>query len=259
MWEGLKGALTAKAVPVQLLRGTKDLWVRDFCPIQIDRDRFVKFRYQPDYLEGYEDRMTGESVCRSIPYLQDYIRSSINLDGGNVIAAPTRVILTKKVVAENPEYHRQSALRKELERLFQVDECIFIPKEPFDLIGHSDGIVRFINDETVLVNDYSGIDKDYGRRLRTVLTKHRFEIEELPYFIENKREQGIDSAVGCFINYLRTENVIVMPTFGTRHDDNAICRLEKLFPGTPVVPLRCEELACKGGVLNCCTWSLRTS
>lgn len=30
---------------------TKDYWVRDFMPIQIDKDVFVKFIYNPDYLQ----------------------------------------------------------------------------------------------------------------------------------------------------------------------------------------------------------------
>jgi agmatine deiminase len=61
------------------------------------------------------------------------------------------------------------------------------------------------------------------------------------------------------MNYLRVEKVIVMPTFGSKQDDRAVGRMERLFRDATIVPLRCEDLARKGGVLNCCTWSLRTS
>jgi agmatine deiminase len=154
---------------------------------------------------------------------------------------------------------RRPVLRKTLPELFQVKETILIPKEPYDPIGHADGLVRFIDENTVLVNDYSAIDKGFGRRLRAIFKKHRLEWEELPYLISGLGDDGIQSAIGCFINYLRVQQVIVVPTFGIKQDDRAVCRMEQLFPDATIVPLRCEDLARKGGVLNCCTWSLRTS
>lgn len=257
VWEGLKAALTAKAIPVRQLRRTKDLWIRDFAPIQVAVNHFVKFRYEPDYLKGHETLITDASVFQSMRHLRAFNNSPINLDGGNVVASENTVILTEKVLKENREIPR-AELRKKLQELFQGANYIFVPKEPFDPIGHSDGLVRFIDNDTVLVNDYSRIDKEYGRRLRAALRKHRLNIEEIPYFIEGETEEGIQSAVGCYANYLRTEKVIVMPIFGVKHDDAAVRRMDKLFPGTTIVPLRCEDLARKGGVLNCCTWSFRT-
>jgi agmatine deiminase len=170
VWEGLKAAFTANGITVRQLRGTKDLWVRDFSPIQVGVNHFVKFRYEPDYLKGHEDLLTDTSEFRSVPQLRDAINSTINLDGGNVVAAETKVILTDKVFKENPEI-RRPLLRKKLQDLFKAD-TVFIPKEPFDPIGHADGLVRFINENTVLVNDYSAIDKEFGRRLRAIFTRH---------------------------------------------------------------------------------------
>ncbi|WP_010662372.1 hypothetical protein [Marinilabilia salmonicolor] len=34
----------------QLLNGTKDIWARDYMPIQVEKNRLVKFQYTPDYL-----------------------------------------------------------------------------------------------------------------------------------------------------------------------------------------------------------------
>src|SRR4029079_14048869 len=109
--------------------------------------RYVQFRYQPDYLKGHEQLITDESVCRSIPQLKECLSSTINLDGGNVVAATDKVIMTEKVFGENPRFRPQN-LRKKLQRLFQA-ECIFVPREPYDPIGHSDGLVRFLDDTTV--------------------------------------------------------------------------------------------------------------
>src|SRR5438876_8688203 len=83
--QGLQRAFKDHGIELHLLRGTKDIWLRDFLPIQIADESFLKFRYEPDYLRGHEHLRTDESICRSIPYLQDYRTSEINLDGGNVV------------------------------------------------------------------------------------------------------------------------------------------------------------------------------
>ena len=33
-----------------LLLNTRDVWVRDYMPVQVSKDRFIQFRYEPDYL-----------------------------------------------------------------------------------------------------------------------------------------------------------------------------------------------------------------
>ena len=56
-------------------------------------------------------------------------------------------------------------MRETLRDELRVAELIVIPKEPYDEIGHADGMVRFLDAKTVLVNDYSEVDPDFGQRL----------------------------------------------------------------------------------------------
>ena len=44
-------ALRKRDIPFTYLKGTKDIWCRDYMPIQIQKDRFVFYRYTPDYLQ----------------------------------------------------------------------------------------------------------------------------------------------------------------------------------------------------------------
>ena len=143
--------------------------------------------------------------------MDDYRQEPIVLDGGNVVASRTKVILTDKVYKENPAIERPR-LRARLEEVFQA-ECIFIPKEPYDAVGHSDGVVRFVAEDRVLVNDYSGVDPGYGTRLRNLLEKKGLEVETLPMFQEKARRRpgDLQSAVGIYINYLRVGDVVVVP------------------------------------------------
>ncbi len=113
-------------------------------------------------------------------------------------------------------------------------------------------MVRFVDEQTVLVNDYSQVDPAFGERLNNVLRRHRLTIEQLPYYHEKKTTAGIPSAVGCFMNFLKTEKVLVAPIYGTEHDNIALRKLESVFAGLPIVPLDCTDLAREGGVLNGC-------
>ncbi len=117
--------------------------------------------------------------------------------------------------------------------------------------------MRFLDADTVVVNDYRRLEPEYGRCLRSVFRQHRLESAEIPYFVEDYAIDGIPSAVGCYINYLRTDKLLIVPVFGMARDDTALRRFENLFPGTRIVPLRCTELAREGGCLNCISWTIR--
>ena len=47
----LFSALSSAGVEYQLIDGTRDIWLRDFMPVQIRDGGFVSFRYEPSYLE----------------------------------------------------------------------------------------------------------------------------------------------------------------------------------------------------------------
>ena len=47
---------------------TKDYWVRDFMPIQMDEYVFVKFVYNPDYLQDKQKYITDvDKVIKKLP------------------------------------------------------------------------------------------------------------------------------------------------------------------------------------------------
>jgi agmatine deiminase len=257
VFKGLQQALVSHGVEVRLLQNTKDIWVRDFAPIQVTDRTFVKFRYEPDYLRGdHEQWKTGDEVLDSLRQLGTFRHSDIVLDGGNVVVSREKVILTDKVYKENPHVSREQ-LRRQLQELFQVDQLIVIPKQAYDPIGHSDGVVRFLNEDSVVMNDYTHFDPAYGETVQKVLKRFRLQIELLPHFEERKTVEGIPSAVGNYVNLLYTEKVLVAPQYGADPDEEAVKTLERLLPNRKIVPLECTGLAREGGAFNCATFSCK--
>jgi hypothetical protein len=190
LWEQLAGILRKHRIPVRLIDGTRDVWARDYYPVQVEPRGFVNFRYYPDYLHGYKHLITPGVICRQFQELGSCRQTRTILDGGNVVAAESRAILTRKIYRANPR-QEPIRLRSKLEKLLQVDQCLVIPAETGDPIGHSDGVVRFLEEDLVAVNDYSSIDPAYERRLRDILMEEGLRIEKLPHFREDRSQDGI--------------------------------------------------------------------
>lgn len=245
-------------IPLVTVSGTADIWIRDAAPVQVVAEEFVQFVYRPDYLrDGYQHLITPPEAFRPLPFIRSVKRSELVIDGGNVVGTAKAVILTDKVFQENPDRSRDE-IEVELRRLLRVKQVIFIPKEPYDQIGHSDGMVRFLDESTVIANDYSTVDPEFGHRLRASLERHGLTVEMLPYRPERKRIDGIDSAAGNYVNFLRVGNLILIPSYGTPQDAKAFNTLKRLCPRTTVVAVPSLDLAREGGVLQCVTWTVQT-
>lgn len=252
----LQAILRKHGIPLRTVAQTNDVWIRDYAPIQVSRTEFVKFRYEPDYLTAkFAHLITAKEVFDDIPFLKHRQDSRIILDGGNVVASRNRVILTEKVFTENPRRNRTSLMRK-LGQILRA-EITIIPREKFDRIGHADGMVRFLADDVVVVNDYSDIAPRLQAQLTKVLSKLGLQVETLSYFPENRTRKGISSAVGNYVNFLRVGNLIVLPAYGIPSDGQAKKQMKRICPDAKVISLFCKDLAREGGVLNCVTWTIR--
>ena len=193
LWDRLSGILAEHGVAVRLLNGARDVWCRDYLAVQVSDGEFVQFRYQPDYLTGFDHLRTPEEVSDGLPFLSSRHRSDLILDGGNVVASGPVVILTDKVYRDNPDRPRQE-VRSLLRHLLHAEICILIPKEAGDPIGHADGIVRFIDERTVMMNDYAAVDPAYGTRVRTLLERQGLHVEQLPYSLDPTVVDGIPAS-----------------------------------------------------------------
>lgn len=239
-----------------LLEHTKDMWAVDYMPIQVRPDLFVQFKYDPDYLRGKWSHLRTDASLVTKPLGIIPERSSIVLDGGNVVRSKHLAILTNKVFSENSTI-KESILLNNIAELLEVEKVITVPTEPGDYIGHSDGMVRFIDDNTVLLNHYPFHNKtysDFGYAVRSSLRNAGLEIIELPY--TSWSNSSPDDANGCYINYLEVGNHIFLPWFGLPNDIEAINRLQQVFPSRQIVDIQCSKLAKEGGVLNCISWNV---
>jgi agmatine deiminase len=245
--------LATHQVPLKHLGNCADIWARDFMPVQISPANYVKFRYAPEYLEGYEHLMTPESVALAPACIGTARRSNIVLDGGNVVTGSDRVMITGRVLWENKKI-RKAKLLEEVEELL-VTKVDLLPENEDEVICHADGMARFVDDSHIVVSDFTTVFPFYHKKLVNFFEKRGYDITFMPYFSDGVVIDEIPSAVGLYVNYLQVGSLIVFPIFGCPTDDVALSQMAKAYPSAKIVPMLCNDLALQGGVLNCITWT----
>lgn len=238
----------------ELLKGTRDIWARDYMPIQVEKNKFVKFQYTPDYLNYKKYQNTISDVSTIWKQINKPVEETdIVLDGGNVVHRNNMAILCDKIFKENPKYSRKE-LKSKLRKFLKVDQLILVPQQPSDSIGHADGMVRFLDDSTVIINDYSKEKEHFQRAFKLALDNAGLDYIEIPYqpYDNTKTIQ----ANGIYINYLQVGENIIMPTFDKDDDKGVLGRFNELFPNVGIHSINSSEIANEGGILNCISWNV---
>ena len=222
------------------------IWTRDYMPVQVSKEKFVCFRYEPDYLKNNQEyKPQTDKIVEKLNLKVSY--SSINLDGGNVISCGNKVILTDKIFKENPQYAKTKLL-DELSALLEA-EIVLIPWDRHEEYGHSDGMVRYMGENRILLNNYFDFDKPLRRKLINALSVH-FDIEELNYGTYTRNSWA-------YINFLHVEKNIFVPMLNEALDSKAFEQIEAAYPMCKCHPINsCKSLVKDGGALNCSTWNI---
>ena len=256
-YRNLMAVLDKHGVEHKELEGTKDIWCRDYMPVQTPSGKLVQFRYDPSYLKGEPEWEASRSNVREVCRLNGFapVFSDINLDGGNVLLCDGRAIISDRVFDENPEYSDKEALVEELSTLLE-SEVIIIPSIRSDYTGHADGLVRFVDGNTLIGNDRSVEYKYWVEKMNKVLEQYHLEYIDCPFIYDYKDVKHPEHAIGIYVNFLEVGNLIVIPAFNVtgNKDDEAKAAIKQAFPGKAIEQIDFNEVALEGGVVNCATW-----
>ena len=222
---------------------TKDIWMRDFMPFLLDDGRLVSYVYGPDYLTG--DKYNN--LRTKIQSLNDHI--NLVLDGGNFIRLGGKAIMTDKIFRENPSKTKPEIIEI-IKQKCALNELIIIPRQPYDMLGHSDGMVRWIDENSVLVNDFSNESKSFNDRLIKALKKSGLDVKFMKYkdgFFTKKRDWG------AYLNFIKIKDILIVPIYGIDDDDVALQQIKKIYSGYKVEAINLSEIIELGGALHCIT------
>ncbi len=242
----------------KILKETEDYYCRDYMPVQINDNEFVQFIFRPkNYLKKKELKyITNPVKVELVNELKQPKYSRLVLDGGNLVKWKDKVFITDRVLKDNLfQFESSNAIIAQLENDLKC-KVILIPEYPEDNTGHADGLIRFINDETVIVNDTSNEpEKEWLREFKKILNENNLFHISIPCRVTKNRN---NAATGLYINYLHLGNLIVVPQFGYKEDEVAKSILKEIFGSThSIVPMEANWIAQYGGVFNCCSWTVK--
>ena len=248
-------------------QGTKDIWIRDYMPIQLRDDYFLFYEYDPDYLKGkpqkYKmDMNDAHKVWRNIfngkkgPHPGNLY---YKLDGGNVVTIANYKVLTEKVFKENGKKLDDIEFLQYLESRLRGHIIILPwhcdnPEDPnADVYGHSDGLVKWTGGRHVLMSNHRDFDPKEADEIRRILEDAGFQVTEILFDVPNPNKDYN----WAYINYLQVGKKIIVPTFGIQEDKQALKYIREANPDCVVRGFRMRNIALNGGALHCITWNIK--
>lgn len=257
--EAIRDLLHEYGIQFVPLVGTADYFCRDYMPVQKNEQTLVQFTFKPDYLlKNINTRdfvSDPKFILKSNPFLNRFqiVNSDLVLDGGNLVHYSNKVIVTDKVLFDNRGLTAES-IKKEIGELLDV-KVILIPAYPGEETGHVDGILRFINDDTVLTITLDDEAEEWKSELCNVLSKEGIRVISLPMLPTN--EDRADQ--WAYVNYLHVGEIIILPTLNKVNDLVVEKFFLDIFPGSKIHFIDFKRIIKFGGALNCFTWNIQGS
>lgn len=232
-----------------------DVWIRDVAPVITTR--LVKFKYKPQYLDNDVSEDLNQSFSEWLNEKNFNVKySNLVLDGGNVVwNKKDTIIVTNRILEDNPNLTKNEIIEQLKEEL-KVKHVILINPEPGDILAHADGMVKFINKDTLFISDFLG-DSNFRKKIENTIKQEvpnmKFIVMTSAYTEQGQYDNDIASAKGLYINILETNEAYYVPQFGL-NKDKTMLNFIKNHTDKPVIPINIDKLSTMGGAMNCLTW-----
>ena len=247
-----------------------DGWTRDTAPIvlsdgsgQLATVRFVFNGWGGKYVMPGDDQVAHQ-VARAMGY-EEFVRREV-LEGGAIDVDGEGTLLTTESCLFEP--NRNPAMDREaLDRLladcFGVSKIVWLKRGLLNdhTDGHIDTLARFVapgkvvcmqarssddpNAEVMdeLANDLAAATDAKGRKL---------EVIRIPSAGVLLDESG-DVMPASYCNFYIANQAVIVPTYGSRFDDDAVAELARCFPGRRVIGRPSRAILRGGGSFHCMT------
>jgi len=230
-----------------------DIWIRDFSPLSPANP--VKFVYAPNYLDRRSSREIDDSFRAFVQRSGlEFPTADLVVDGGNFVHnGADKAVLTERVLSDNPGKTIQE-IESTLKDALGLSEIAFIPEQAGDTTGHSDGMVMWISEKVLLVNEY---DEPFRSRVHSALDKALSDVTiiEVPDAYVPSVWKGFVSACGILVNALVTRDHIYVPTLAEDSDPD-IVGIIRANTDKEVVAVDASGVCHMGGSVRCLSWQV---
>lgn len=239
-----------------------DIWARDYGLSNVVNP--LMFRYTAEAQGGgKEGQIVADSVQEQLAQLAEeaglkFTETDLLNDGGNFVDDYAgNAVVSRKFLRDNKL--TESEARVKLQRLAGLKHIAFIDSDEQGGLEHSDGVVSFVDTNTLIINSYSE-DPEYAEQLKLDLRKGlpNVIIHEIitPYNGAEIYDRRFGSACGLYTNALVTPKRIYLPQFGIPEDRVALEQVRAITT-RQVIPVSSANVCQMGGGVRCMSWQLR--
>jgi len=235
------------------------IWLRDIIGF-VKGQSILKPIFKPKYYWGAFAE--AEHINQNIKIIHsllnyDLINIPLRWDGGNLVTNGTIGFITKRLLVDNKQTHKEEDIIKLIEGSLEI-EPVFIPEMSNDEYAHADGYINFLDDNMVAICDYENkkdkVEKNYLKNLHNIALDYGLNIVPIKELDSTEKMEGKYIPKGNYVNFLRLNKYILMPTFDIEELDQH--NGEVLNKYGKVIKVNCNELVPFGGLLHCISWSI---
>ena len=252
-------ALCSAAVRLEMRR-YGDVWLRDTGPLVVqDGVRQIARRFGFNGWGGKYlmdgDQEIGAELAQSaaLPVEScDWV-----LEGGALDSDGTGLVVTTEQCLLNPNRNPQltrADIAARLARDLGYDRVLWLGEGLINdhTDGHVDNLARFVAPGTLALPRATGADDPNA----AIYADARARAEAFGVTVREVPSPGRVEADGriepaSYMNFAITSRLVVVPTYGTRHDADGVAAVAELFPDRDVVGILADAVLAGGGSFHC--------
>lgn len=247
-----------------------DIWMRDIAPIFVQREDgevapvcFAFNGWGGKYILDGDDLVAGRvgEIAGGALFAFGFV-----LEGGGVEVDGEGTLLTTRQCLLNPNRNPgmpQERIEESLRDALGAENVLWIERglQRDHTDGHIDTLARFVEPGRVVCMAPSGDDDPNAEVLEEIARDlaamkdakgRRLQVERIPSPGRVLDDEGL-VAPASYVNFYIANTTVVVPTYGSPHDDEALAALAPLFPGRRVVGARANAILAGGGAFHCIT------
>jgi agmatine deiminase len=241
-----------------------DIWLRDTAPIftrgpggKVTPVRFGFNGWGGKYVLPGDAEVAGNiaSIVGGGEFATRWILEggAVDVDGEGNALTTRQCMLNPNRNGPREDWEIEGLLREFLgaERVLWLNEGLV--NDHTD--GHVDTVVRFVRPGVVVAMEARASDDPNRDVLRTLLrdaSAHGLDVVRVP---SPGRIVDADGRVmpASYVNFYVSNAAVVVPTYGSPFDDEAVERIASLFPGRRTVGVEARAILTGGGAFHCIT------
>jgi Peptidylarginine deiminase and related enzymes len=256
---------------------TNDTWARDHGPITVFVDGspyLYDFQFNGWGLKfpaNYDNQITkslylSRTLSPKVGYMSllYYV-----LEGGSIESDGAGTLMTTSQCLLSPnrnEHLTQPQVEEFLKSSFGVERVLWINHGYLagdDTDSHVDTLARFCDVDTIAyVQCDDKTDEHYAslklmeRELKSFRTLEGNPYRLIPLPMADARYEGEQRLPATYANFLIVNGAVLVPTYRSPKDEQALSALREAFPDREVVGVDCSALIHQHGSLHCVTMQL---